>query len=61
MGVPLMWLNQNKAEAAATLSVWFLCVCVFFFFGRVGEVVTGFYRFHLCQSLLAMCESSGQI
>lgn len=31
VGVPLMWLNQNKAETAGTLCVWCLCVVFFFF------------------------------
>lgn len=36
------------------------CVCVFFF-SSTDEMVTGFYCFHPCPNLLAMCESSGQI
>lgn len=36
----------------------FACV---FFWESMGEMVTGFYRFHLCPSFLAMCESSGLI
>lgn len=41
--------NSRRTQCVVTLCFLFL---------SVGEVVTGFYGFHLWPSLLAMCESS---
>lgn len=49
-----MWLNQKQAAH----SEWGVSVGGFL---STDEMVTSFYCFHLCPSLLATCESSGQI